>query len=77
MSFNKVCELAEKFEQKLLDSQLSDDEQEAKTKVPSWIADPAIWLRAKKAIKKYWKKYKDPFGAVVNVYYMMGGTKKK
>lgn len=71
MSFVKLCELAEQFEQKL------KDEQDAKTQVPSWVADPAIWLRAKKAIKKYFTKYKEPYGAIVNVYKQMGGKKKK
>lgn len=77
MSFNKVCELADQFEQKMLDSQPAQDELDAKTKIPSWVADPSIWLRAKKQIKKYWDKYEEPYGAVVNVYKMMGGKKKK
>lgn len=77
MSFTKICQLATEFEQKVLDDQSAQDEQEAKTQVPSWVAQPSTWIRAKKQIKKYWKKYEEPYGAVVNVYKMMGGKKKK
>lgn len=77
MSFVKVCQLADEFEQKLQDEQDAVDVLDAKTQVPSWVADPSIWLRAKKAIKKYWNKYEEPYGAVVNVYRQMGGKKKK
>jgi len=77
MSFVKLCQLADEFEQKLQDEQMALDVLDAKTQVPSWVADPSIWLRAKKAIKKYWNKYEEPYGAVVNVYRQMGGKKKK
>lgn len=77
MSFLKICELADEFEQKLLDAQPAEDVLDAKTQIPSWVGDPSIWLKAKSRIKKYWKKYDEPYGAVVNVYRMMGGKKKK
>jgi len=77
MSFVKICQLADEFEKKLQDEQGAADVLDAKTQIPSWVADPSIWLRAKKAIKKYWDKYEEPYGAVVNVYRQMGGKKKK
>lgn len=48
-----------------------------KIKVPSWVANPDIWIKANKKIKKYWDKYEKPYGAVVNLYHQMGGKKNK
>jgi hypothetical protein len=41
--------------------------------------DEKVWKRAKKAVKKYWKGYKEPWAVVYDVYRKMGGkpTKKK
>jgi len=44
---------------------------------PSFIADQAIWNRAKKVTKKYWKDYDNPYPVVVSVYQNMGGRIKK
>lgn len=43
---------------------------------PSSVTSEKIWDRAKKAVKKYWKKYDEPWGAVFNVYKQMGGKTK-
>ena len=44
---------------------------------PSSVANEAIWNKAKKAVKKHWKKYDEPWAVVYDVYYKMGGKKKK
>lgn len=44
---------------------------------PGAVGDPKIWERAKKAVKPYWKNYKEPWGTVFHVYKMMHGKTKK
>lgn len=44
---------------------------------PGAIADEKTWKRAKKAVKKYWKKYDEPWAVVYDVYRKMGGKPKK
>lgn len=44
---------------------------------PGAIASEKTWDRAKKAVKKYWKKYKEPWAVVFSVYQKMGGKAKK
>ena len=44
---------------------------------PGAIASEKTWDRAKKAVKKYWKKYKEPWAVVYDVYRKMGGKPKK
>lgn len=44
---------------------------------PGSIASEKIWDKAKKAVKKYWKKYDEPWAVVYDVYRNMGGKKKK
>jgi len=46
---------------------------------PKWAADPKIWARAKKAIKPYWSKYKQPYKVVADLYLgnFKGRIKKK
>lgn len=39
--------------------------------------DEKTWKRAKKAVKKYWKKYDEPWAVVYDVYRKMGGKPKK
>lgn len=39
--------------------------------------DEKTWNRAKKAVKKYWKKYDEPWAVVFSVYKNMGGKPKK
>lgn len=39
--------------------------------------DEKVWKRAKKAVKKYWGKYKEPWAVVYDVYRKMGGKAKK
>lgn len=39
--------------------------------------DEKVWKRAKKAVKKYWKKYDEPWAVVYDVYRKMGGKPKK
>lgn len=49
----------------------------AKGNPSSWIADEEIWNKAKKAVRKRWKKYKEPYAVVAAVYKDMGGKVKK
>jgi hypothetical protein len=42
---------------------------------PSWVAEPKKWARAKKIMKRYWKKYDEPFGPVAALY--LGNFKGK
>ena len=44
---------------------------------PSTIRSEKIWDRAKKSVKKYWKKYDEPWAVVYDVYKKMGGKPKK
>lgn len=44
---------------------------------PGVIASEKIWNRAKKAVKKYWKGYEEPWAVVYDVYRKMGGKSKK
>jgi hypothetical protein len=44
---------------------------------PSWVENKAIWTRAKKEVKKHWKKYEEPYGVIAHVYRSMGGKTKK
>jgi hypothetical protein len=39
--------------------------------------DEKVWKRAKKTVKKYWKKYDEPWAVVYDVYRKMGGKPKK
>jgi hypothetical protein len=39
--------------------------------------DEKTWKRAKKAVKKYWGNYKEPWAVVYSVYKDMGGKSKK
>lgn len=39
--------------------------------------DEKVWKRAKKAVKKYWKKYDEPWAVVYDVYRKMGGKPTK
>lgn len=39
--------------------------------------DEKVWKKAKKAVKKYWKKYDEPWAVVYHVYKNMGGKKAK
>jgi hypothetical protein len=43
----------------------------------AWIADEDIWNKAKKAVRKSWKKYKEPYAVIADVYKKMGGKVKK
>jgi hypothetical protein len=43
---------------------------------PTSIVDEKIWARAKKAVKKYWKNYEEPWATVYKVYRDMGGRPK-
>jgi len=44
---------------------------------PGAIASEKTWDKAKKAVKKYWKKYDEPWAVVYHVYRNMGGKPKK
>jgi hypothetical protein len=44
---------------------------------PGSIASEKTWDRAKKVVKKYWKKYDEPWAVVYDVYRKMGGKPKK
>lgn len=44
---------------------------------PSIVASEKTWDKAKKSVKKYWKKYEEPWAVVYDVYRKMGGKLKK
>lgn len=44
---------------------------------PASITSEKTWDKAKKAVKKYWKKYDEPWAVVFSVYKNMGGNTKK
>jgi hypothetical protein len=45
---------------------------------PKWVASEKTWDKAKKAVKKYWKAYEEPYGVVAWLYHkQMGGKIKK
>jgi hypothetical protein len=44
---------------------------------PGSVASEKTWDKAKKAVKKYWKKYDEPWAVVFDVYQKMGGKTKK
>jgi hypothetical protein len=44
---------------------------------PGVVASEKTWDRAKKSVKKYWKKYDEPWAVVYDVYRKMGGKLKK
>lgn len=44
---------------------------------PGAISSEKTWDKAKKAVKKYWKKYDEPWAVVYHVYKNMGGKTKK
>jgi hypothetical protein len=44
---------------------------------PPWVADPAVWKRAKKIVKKHWRRYNSPYSIVSHIYENMGGKIKK
>jgi hypothetical protein len=44
---------------------------------PGGVSSEKTWNRAKKAVKPYWSKYKNPWSTVVKVFKDMGGTFKK
>lgn len=108
MSFNKVCELADRFQIKIAEHHYekeappnvrADDldwideqtRQEIKANgknpeyipfdkphnPPSAIGSEKTWDKAKKAVKKYWKGYEEPWAVVMHVYKNMGGKPKK
>ena len=41
------------------------------------LIDEKVWKRAKKAVKKYWKGYDEPWPVVYDVYRKMGGKPAK
>jgi hypothetical protein len=44
---------------------------------PGAVKDEKTWNRAKKAVKKYWKGYSEPWAVVFDVYKKMHGKVKK
>lgn len=45
---------------------------------PAWVGSEKTWDRAKKAVKKYWKKYEEPYAVTAWLYHkQMGGKIKK
>jgi hypothetical protein len=44
---------------------------------PAWVASEKTWDKAKKAVKKYWKRYDEPYAIVAHVFRNMGGKLKK
>lgn len=43
---------------------------------PSWVRDEAVWERATARVKPYWKKYKEPYAVITDLYMRMGGRRK-
>lgn len=108
MSFNKVCELADRFQVKLAEHKYekeappnvkADDlegiDEQTRSEIkfnakspeyqpfdkthnpPGAVGSEKTWDRAKKAVKKYWKGYDEPWAVVMHVYQNMGGKSKK
>jgi hypothetical protein len=48
----------------------------AKNNPPAWVADEAIWEKAKKAVEPKWDDYDEPYAVVATVYKSMGGATK-
>jgi len=44
---------------------------------PGAVGSEKIWNRAKKAVKKYWKNYDEPWAVTMHVYQQMHGKPKK
>jgi hypothetical protein len=44
---------------------------------PNSVASEKTWNRAKKAVKKHWKKYDELWAVIHYVYQQMGGKPKK
>jgi len=44
---------------------------------PPFILDKDIWKKAKKAVKKHWSKYQEPYSVITHIYESMGGKIKK
>lgn len=49
---------------------------EARTNPPSWVRDEDVWERATARVKPRWKQYKEPYAAVTDLYFRMGGRKR-
>jgi hypothetical protein len=104
MSFEKVCQLADRFLEKIAEQHYQEHAPEDKRaedikwiteeerrlikengtnptfkphNPPASVASEKTWDKAKKAVKPYWRKYKEPWGTVFHVYRRMGGKVKK
>lgn len=61
-------------EQKFINNIAKQDNNQAQD--VSYL-DEKVWKRAKKTVKKYWKKYDEPWAVVYDVYRKMGGKPAK
>jgi hypothetical protein len=61
-------------EESFINSISKKDNNQAKDELE---LDEKTWKRAKKAVKKYWKKYDEPWAVVYDVYRKMGGKAAK
>lgn len=83
MSLQKIAELAEEFAIKIAEYKYENEApQDVKSADIGWLDDNSAidektWSRAKKVVKKYWKKYDEPWAVVYDVYRRMGGGTKK
>jgi hypothetical protein len=76
MSYSEIDDLAAECVIKIAEYQLETSASEETIDVQNAV-DEKIWNRAKKTVKKYWKKYDEPWKVVVDVYRKMGGKFKK
>jgi hypothetical protein len=54
------------------------DDVESLMNPPPFVLDKDKWKKAKKAVKKYWGKYSDPYAVIMKIYRdNMGGRVKK
>ena len=75
MSFEKINSLAEEFVIKIAEYQLELEANDKTIDIQDAV-DEKIWNRAKKTVKKYWKKYDEPWKVVMFVYKKMLKNKK-
>lgn len=72
---------------KLAFDQLNEEERQAMKNAgtifpmphnpPAWVASESTWDEAKKSVRKEWNKYDEPWSVVADLYFKMGGKKKK
>lgn len=88
MSIEHIVKAAEEFDKSVNLSQLNQDERDLLSlhgkhhkllphNPPAWVASEKTWDKAKKLVKRRWKKYSEPWSTVADLYFKLGGKKKK